>query len=143
MGHPSPRLASHRSYHSCHLGVRCGYVMRGGSLGVHTMHCFDTTMRRIRLLFRMTRSQAIPAAAWLFPPRSDCQSSWTMYDGEPGLSCLVSIQHFVVASGRRHMLGAAGIWSGADTPGEVSRDGWTPPCTASWLGLPHWTLNEP
>ena len=50
-------------------GIQCGYVMRGGSLGVHTMHCFDTTLRRVRLLCRMTRAQALPASSWLFPPR--------------------------------------------------------------------------
>ncbi|GAX77368.1 hypothetical protein CEUSTIGMA_g4814.t1 [Chlamydomonas eustigma] len=74
-------------------GNRCGYLMRGGSLGVHTIHCFDTTVKKIRLLCRMTRSQALPSSTWLFPPR-DLQhssgSSWYlewggyMRKGQPG-----------------------------------------------------------
>ncbi len=35
------------------------------------------------------------------------------------------------ASGKRHMLGAAGIWSGGDMPEEVSQGGLTHPYTAS------------
>jgi hypothetical protein len=61
-----------------HAGFQCGYVMRGGSIGVHTMHAFDTTVRKIFLLCRMTRSQLLPSEVWLFPPRSGAHTgnSW-------------------------------------------------------------------
>ena len=64
-------------------------MMRGGSLGVHTMHCFDTTLRRVRLLCRMTRAQALPASSWLFPPRYESEHREGETEGEGGVGAVL------------------------------------------------------
>ena len=60
-------------------GKRIGHLIRLGLIGVHTIHVFDTSDRKIKLLCRMTRSQPLPSSTWLFPPRVQTHSGASWY----------------------------------------------------------------
>ena len=44
-------------------------VVRGSFPGLRTLHFFDATTKRLRLLCRCVRARLLPSPTWLFPPR--------------------------------------------------------------------------